>query len=60
MTYQDWIALGLSSGFCSPPECETHNGVTLTEEEEAEFEAGGDPCVPVLRLFPDGDAPKPK
>ena len=36
--------------------CATHDGIPNTAEERAEWEAGGDPCEHVIRVWPD-DAP---
>jgi hypothetical protein len=57
MDQGEWIELGVLLKFCAEPECQTHGLVALTPEEHAEFEEGGDPCVPVLRLWHEGEAP---
>lgn len=52
MTQGDWIGLGVEKGWCSEPVCSTHDGMpVIGEEEEAEWEAGHDPCVPAVRLL---------
>jgi hypothetical protein len=51
MTQDEWIIYGVEHGYCSHPVCDTHDGVPLTEEEEAEYEDGGDPCIHVVRLL---------
>lgn len=51
MTQDEWIKYGVDKGYASDATCETHNGPELTEEEEKEFDEGGDPCVPILRLW---------
>ena len=51
MTQDEWIKFGVEHGYCAEPACNTHLGVELTDEEEAEYEDGGDPCVHVLRLW---------
>jgi len=51
MDMAEWIQVGVSSGFCTDPVCETHDGVKMTEAEQVEFENGGDPCIPVVRLW---------
>ena len=56
MDQGEWIELGVLLGFCAEPECQTHGLVAMTAEESAEFEEGGDPCVPVLRLWHEGEA----
>ena len=52
MTYDEWLEVGISSGFCNKPVCGTHDGTDMTDEEAAAFEDGGDPCIPVVRLLP--------
>ena len=54
MTFEEWLTIGVESRFCSEPECQTHNMVEMTEDEKAFFEDGGDPCVPVVRLWIEG------
>lgn len=51
MTIDEWLEIGITSKFCSNPECQTHEMVPMTPEERAEFEEGGDPCIPVVRLW---------
>jgi len=57
MSRQDWLELGIAAGYCSEPECQTHNMIEMTEDEQAFFEDGGDPCVPVVRLWNEGETP---
>ena len=51
MTFDEWIQLGVVEGWVSMPVCQTHDGVPQTPEEEAAWEDGWDPCVPVVRLW---------
>jgi hypothetical protein len=51
MTFDEWLAVGLNAGYASPS-CDTHDGPALTDDERDRFDAGGDPCVPVLRVWP--------
>lgn len=51
MTFDEWIKLGLANDWISPPMCETHDGIPMTQEELDESWEGGDPCVHVLRLY---------
>jgi len=53
MTREEWLAYGLEHKFCGPVVCETHDGMPMTEDEESEFMDGGDPCIPVIRLYQD-------
>ena len=50
--FDDWLAQGMEAGFCGPAVCYTHDGVPTSEAEDDEFEQG-DPCLHVLRLYPD-------
>ena len=49
--FDDWLAHGIKMGWCGPALCYTHDGVGMTNEENQEFEDGGDPCLHVLRLY---------
>ncbi len=50
--FHDWLNLGIEKGWISPPFCNTHDGDPyMSEEEEKEWEDGGDPCLPVVKLF---------
>ena len=51
--FNDWLAAGLAAGYCGPPVCETHDGTPTSMAEELEFESGADPCLHILRLYPD-------
>lgn len=52
-----WLAHGYEQGWCGPPVCSTHDGTPSSEVEDDEFDEGGDPCMHILRLYPD-DATK--
>jgi hypothetical protein len=50
--FDDWLKVGMDKGWVSEPFCNTHNGDPyMTEEEEREWEEGGDPCMHVLKLL---------
>jgi hypothetical protein len=53
--FDEWLQEGLTNGFCGPAICYPHDGLPLTEEEDREFEQGGDPCIHILRLYEDKD-----
>ena len=53
MNLDDWLAYGLEQGWCGPAVCATYDGTPYSEAELDEFEEGNDPCVHVLRLYPD-------
>lgn len=49
--FEIWLNNGVERGWISEPFCNTHEGDPyMTEEEEKEWEAGGDPCQVVLKL----------
>lgn len=48
----DWLTVGIENKWISEPFCYTHDGDPyMTEEEEQEWEDGGDPCAPVLKIL---------
>ena len=50
--FYDWLASGIEKGWVSDPFCYTHDGDPyMTEEEEQEWEDGGDPCSHVVKLI---------
>jgi len=51
MDFDEWVQYGYDRKWCLPPTCDTHDGVPMTIDEEAAYEAGGDPCIHVLRVF---------
>ena len=53
--FDTWLALGIAQGWCGPAVCQTHDGTPVSETEEAEFDEGDDPCLHIIRLYPDLD-----
>lgn len=51
MSFEEWMKYGLKRGWIAEGVCQTHDMVPMTPEESDEFEAGHDPCVPVLRVW---------
>lgn len=50
--FLDWMAFGVSQGWITEPFCNTHDGDPyMTEEEEQEWEEGGDPCLSVVKVL---------
>ena len=48
----DWLQIGIDKGWISQPFCYTHDGDPyMTEEEEKEWEEGGDPCSHVVKFI---------
>ncbi len=50
MDFDQWLQMGLDSGFCSNQFCATHDSPPVTEAEYADFDGGYDPCVMSVRL----------
>jgi hypothetical protein len=50
MTFDEWLRYDIENGYCVEQTCNTHDGVPLTEYENAQFDEGFDPCVHVVRL----------
>jgi hypothetical protein len=49
--FEEWLAIGVQRGWVTEPFCNTHNGYQyLTDEQERDFDSGGDPCVDVIQL----------
>lgn len=47
----EWIAHGIKKGWVSQPFCNTHDiDPIMTDEEQKEWEDGGDPCQHVMRF----------
>jgi hypothetical protein len=48
----EWLQIGIDKGWVTEPFCNTHDGDPyMTEEEEKEWEEGGDPCAPVIKVL---------
>jgi len=45
-----WLSNGIERGWITEPFCNTHDGPYMSEEEQEEWEAGGDPCQLVVRI----------
>ena len=49
--FEIWLENGIERGWITEPFCNTHEGDPyMTDEEEAEWEEGGDPCQVVLKI----------
>lgn len=51
MNFAEWVAYGQDKGWIADDVYQTHDGVPMTEDESKEFDEGGDPCIPVLRVW---------
>jgi hypothetical protein len=48
----EWLQTGIDKGWVSEPFCYTHDGDPyMTDEEEKEWEDGGDPCAHVVKIL---------
>lgn len=47
----DWVEYGVKQGWVGSPRCMHHDGMDLTEEEDAEMEEGHDPCIVLMRFW---------
>ncbi len=53
--YYKWLNEGVSEGWVSDVACAVHDGIPHTDEEDAMWDEGLDPCEPVLRVWgPEG------
>lgn len=49
--FEIWLENGIERGWVTEPFCNTHEGDPyMTEEEQQEWEEGGDPCQVVLKI----------
>ena len=49
--FEIWLNNGIERGWITEPFCNTHDGDPyMTEEEEKEWESGGDPCQVVFKI----------
>jgi hypothetical protein len=51
LDFDQWLEIGVRSGWVSPPVCYTHDGLPTSVTEDAEFEDGSDPCIHVMRCY---------
>jgi hypothetical protein len=49
--FEIWLNNGIKRGWITEPFCNTHDGDPyMTEEEQQEWEDGGDPCQVVFKI----------
>lgn len=52
MERTEWFDYGVERGWISPIYCATHDGFAfIDEEDQEEWENGGDPCQPVVTVY---------
>ena len=50
--FEIWLNNGIDRGWVTEPFCNTHDGDPyMSEEEEKEWEEGGDPCQVVIKII---------
>jgi hypothetical protein len=47
----DWLEYGHAHGYCTGVSCDLHDGVELTDAELEALDNGGEPCIPVVRIW---------
>jgi hypothetical protein len=51
--FEEWVQIGIVKGWCGPPVCEPHDGLPTSEAEDDQMMEGEDPCLHIIRLYPD-------
>jgi len=51
--FEAWIKHGFEMGWCGPAICYTHDGIPISEPEQAEMDEGNDSCIHIIRLYED-------
>lgn len=47
-----WLQIGIDKGWATQPFCHTHDGDPfMTQEEQEDWEEGGDPCCFVTKMI---------
>ena len=50
--FEIWLNNGIDRGWITEPFCNTHDGDPfMSEEEEKEWEEGGDPCQVLIKII---------
>jgi hypothetical protein len=50
--FEIWLENGIERGWVTDPFCNTHEGDPyMNEEEQKEWEEGGDPCQVVIKIL---------
>lgn len=51
-SFEEWHRYGIAKGWVTDGFCAIHDtDPYMTEEEYAEWEDGGDPCCPVIKIL---------
>jgi hypothetical protein len=49
-SFNEWISMGMSMGYCTAQFCQTHEGSPMHPSEEAAWDRGDDPCSICVRI----------
>ena len=55
ISFDQWMAYGISKGWCGPPVCYVHDGLPTTPQEDDEWIEGNDPCMHIVRMYEDDE-----
>lgn len=55
MEFTEWMKIGIENGWCGPPVCYTHDGMPMSEKEDAQWADGDDSCLHIIRLYEDAE-----
>jgi hypothetical protein len=55
MDFEEWLTIGYEKGWIGAPVCYVHDGLPMTEQEDAMWADGDDPCIHIIRLYEDDD-----
>lgn len=50
VSFEEWLAFGIQSGYCTQQFCYTHDGIPLSDKESELWFEGEDPCLHLVRL----------
>ena len=51
MDFEAWLKFGFDQGWCGPPVCDIHDAVPTSEAEDEEWDANGEICIHIIRLY---------
>ena len=51
MDFETWMKYGYDNNWISDVFCNTHDGGPLTDDEQQEWDEGGDPCMFCVRVM---------
>jgi len=51
VSFDEWLAYGMEQNWAGPAVCATHDGTPSSEDEDAAWDEGEDPCQHIVRLY---------